>query len=168
MKSYLDWSLNNKPKNFQILNGLFLSLCPIYWETNDLLTSAFLRSVVRPSTKRSIWLPWLWNSSIGRRILIWRLSSIIVPKPCSAAAQTRLFIQYCIFTYFVRTDARTHCSTYRLDGQVCINIGVVDLLFFKLGSCRLYFIYKLVNNIRFNTILTVQAVHYSKVLGYKL
>jgi len=110
-----------------------LSLCPIYWETNDLLTSAFLRSVVRPSTKRSIWLPWLWNSSIGRRILIWRLSSIIVPKPCSAAAQTRLFIQYCIFTYFVRTDARTHCSTYRLDGQVCINIGVFDLLFLNLG-----------------------------------
>ena len=103
-----------------------------------MLTSAFLRSAVRPSTKRSIWLPWLWNSSKGRRILIWRLSSIIVPKPCSAAAQTRLFIQYCIFTYFVRTDARTHCSTYRLDGQVCINIGVVDLFLLLVLSTLFY------------------------------
>ena len=145
-----------------------MSLCSIYWANEWLVDKCFL-AVRSPSTKRSIWLPWLWNSSIGRRILIWRLSSIIVPKPCSAAAQTRLFIQYCIFTYFVSADARTHCSTYRLDGQVCINIlACCRPSLFLLGSCRLDFIYTLVDNTKFNTILTVQAVHYSKVLGYKL
>jgi hypothetical protein len=49
-------------------------------------------------------------------------------------------------------------SNYRLDGQVCLEVGVVDPLFINFGVVNLLFIHKMVVNTRFKTNLTVHAV----------
>ena len=56
--------------------------------------------------------------------------------------------------------------TYRLDGQVCFEFGIVDFLFINCGVVNPFFIHKMVNNTKFQvcikiklkTNLTVQAV----------
>ena len=61
-----------------------------------------------------------------------------------------------IFKSTVTCSAQNKLRMYRLDGQVCLE--VVDPLFINFGAVNFLLIHKMVDNTRFKTNLTVQAV----------
>ena len=42
--------------------------------------------------------------------------------------------------------------TYRLDGQVCFEFGIVDFLFINCGVVNPFFIHKMVNNTQISSL----------------
>ena len=98
--------------------------------------------------------------SLGRIVTV--LIIMNITRQCAIfALYSGLTCKINNFISFFRSVTNSECTAkviYRLDGQVCLEVGGVDPLFINFGVVNLLFIHKMVDNTRFKTNLTVQAV----------